>query len=339
MAAGLRLGIMNIANYYGQTWGRVLLGVTILVVILCVGIMVHNLYKTAGGAEVSAGIDELKPMPQPFSRSTYEELIKGFKDPYTAVDVHKRNIFSQPADIIGQYKICHECGAKIPIDAKICPKCGAVQLETDTDGDGMPDKWEEKYGLNPRDPTDAGLDKDNDGFTNLQEYLAGTDPTDPNSNPRFQDIKERMRVQKIYKKPVKLLFKGYIQLGDGTYVATINWAGKTDFKKPGDEIRGYKVVDFKKNVSEKTTLWGGTEKIDQSIITLERDTGERFNLEIGKITLEKEIYAEIWDRKETRSYDVYIGADLLGNKILDISPSQVIIGTQNGGKVYLEKES
>lgn len=324
---------------YGQGLGRILLGVTILLVILCVWVMIHNLHKVADGVELTAGIEELKPVTEPFSHARYEDLIKGFREPYTPSDIHKRNIFSQPREVIGQYRICHECGAKIPITAKICPQCGALQLETDTDGDGMPDAWEERYGLNPRDPTDAGLDKDNDGFSNLQEYLAGTDPTDPNSNPRFQNIKERFRVAKIYKKPVKLLFKGYIQLGDGTYVATINWAGKTDFKKAGDEIRGYKVVDFKKDVSEVKTLWGGTEKIDKSIITLQRDTGERFNLEIGKITLEKEIYAEVWDRKETKGYEVYIGADLLGNKILDISPSQVIIGTLNGEKVYLEKES
>jgi hypothetical protein len=46
----------------------------------------------------------------------------------------------------------------------------------DTDGDGMPDSWEIAHGLNPYDPTDAGLDPDNDGLTNLQEYQHGTDP-------------------------------------------------------------------------------------------------------------------------------------------------------------------
>ncbi|MCX8023406.1 MAG: hypothetical protein N2745_11620, partial [Syntrophorhabdaceae bacterium] len=47
----------------------------------------------------------------------------------------------------------------------------------DTDGDGMPDDWEVRYGLNPTDGNDASLDKDNDGLTNLEEYSRGTDPT------------------------------------------------------------------------------------------------------------------------------------------------------------------
>lgn len=46
----------------------------------------------------------------------------------------------------------------------------------DTDGDGMPDQWEQFNGLNPIDPNDAGQDPDGDGQSNLQEYMAGTDP-------------------------------------------------------------------------------------------------------------------------------------------------------------------
>ncbi len=46
----------------------------------------------------------------------------------------------------------------------------------DTDGDGMPDAWEQAHGLNAFSSADAGLDSDGDGLTNLQEYQAGTDP-------------------------------------------------------------------------------------------------------------------------------------------------------------------
>jgi hypothetical protein len=46
----------------------------------------------------------------------------------------------------------------------------------DSDGDGLPDAWETKHGLNPLNPTDATADTDGDGYTNVEEFLNGTDP-------------------------------------------------------------------------------------------------------------------------------------------------------------------
>lgn len=46
----------------------------------------------------------------------------------------------------------------------------------DSDGDGMPDAWETKYGLNPNDPSDAVKDMNGDGYTNIEKYINGIDP-------------------------------------------------------------------------------------------------------------------------------------------------------------------
>src|SRR5262249_52961166 len=43
-------------------------------------------------------------------------------------------------------------------------------------GDGMPDEWELKYGLNPNDPSDAAKDCNGDGYTNIEKYMNGLDP-------------------------------------------------------------------------------------------------------------------------------------------------------------------
>ncbi len=55
-----------------------------------------------------------------------------------------------------------------------------IDLESatgDSDSDGLPDWWEDHYGLNKASSADAALDGDNDGLTNLQEYTIKTDPT------------------------------------------------------------------------------------------------------------------------------------------------------------------
>ncbi len=55
-----------------------------------------------------------------------------------------------------------------------------VMMPRDTDGDGLPDGWEQHYGGTP-DGMSPGDDDDADGMNNLGESVAGTDPTDPES--------------------------------------------------------------------------------------------------------------------------------------------------------------
>ena len=47
---------------------------------------------------------------------------------------------------------------------------------SDSDSDGIADKWEIKYNFDPNDASDATLDYDNDGFTALEEFINDTVP-------------------------------------------------------------------------------------------------------------------------------------------------------------------
>jgi hypothetical protein len=64
---------------------------------------------------------------------------------------------------LGTLATCLPLEADAPVAA---PKCW------DFDGDGMPDGWEVRYSLDPKDPTDNVSDVDNDGLTAYEEYNA-----------------------------------------------------------------------------------------------------------------------------------------------------------------------
>jgi len=97
-------------------------------------------------------------------------------------------------------RILTECGATLPkrdpVDIRIVksvknrtgkiindeeeagswPELKSAKPPKDSDQDGMPDNWEKRYGLNPKNPADRNNDPDKDGYTNLEEFLNNTTP-------------------------------------------------------------------------------------------------------------------------------------------------------------------
>lgn len=51
------------------------------------------------------------------------------------------------------------------------PVVEAGSAGIDADGDGMPDDWEARHGLDPANPADGTGDRNGDGFTNLEDWL------------------------------------------------------------------------------------------------------------------------------------------------------------------------
>ncbi|MGB2863204.1 MAG: hypothetical protein WBC05_07740 [Sedimentisphaerales bacterium] len=72
----------------------------------------------------------------------------------------------------------------IPSDVGGWPEYETAPAPTDSDHDGMPDRWEKQFGLKWNDSSDGVKDADNDGYTNVEEWLNGTDPT------RFVDYRK-----------------------------------------------------------------------------------------------------------------------------------------------------
>lgn len=62
----------------------------------------------------------------------------------------------------------------------------------DTDTDGMPDGWETRHGLDPKDSSDATTDLNGDGYANIEDFINGLDPSAPKRTwptPRtYQDL-------------------------------------------------------------------------------------------------------------------------------------------------------
>ena len=61
-------------------------------------------------------------------------------------------------------------------DLRITPFSDKL-LYKDTDGDGMPDAWEQANGLDPNDPSDANGDINGDGYTNIEKWINGIPTT------------------------------------------------------------------------------------------------------------------------------------------------------------------
>lgn len=72
-----------------------------------------------------------------------------------------------------------------PEEAGPRPVYAAPPPEPDSDGDGMPDAWETRHGLPPKQAAVPGADTDKDGYSDLEEYLNRTDPrtADPSVFP------------------------------------------------------------------------------------------------------------------------------------------------------------
>jgi hypothetical protein len=127
-----------------------------------------------------------------------------------------------------------------------------ITVLTDTDSDGLPDAWENAFGLSGDDPADAALDGDGDGLSNRQEYAAGTNPTDETSALKLEITVGNstvLRFEGVQNKTYSLEYTD--ALGSGNWVKLSDFAARssTRWETASDEPvsnRYYRLVTPRK---------------------------------------------------------------------------------------------
>lgn len=166
-------------------------------------------------------------------------------------DVQPDDLFTSQARYL-----CEVCRLPIKMDAKTCTYDTCKKPQTllaknekldlsnvDSDGDGMMDKWELEYGLNPNSPEDADLDLDDDGISNIDECLAKTNPKDPASHPDYKDymtlvnLEEKFLLLRVVKTSPGGL--GLDENGKSIHLTAV------DFALLGDDLKTRRVVTHK----------------------------------------------------------------------------------------------
>ena len=213
--------------------------------------LVQSIEQTSDDAKAAydsfkSGMPRPREAVEPADLSLPQKAFKELKAPskLPALDPKKksflgseRRVFCQKGDDSSKKEAC---GRPIPADAEVCPfpDCGMKQhvakVEVDSDGDGLPNDWEKKYGLNPNDPTDADKDADGDGFTNREEFEAKTDPRDPKDHPAYWDSLSVAGAAQQTTLP--FWFKSYSPIRNG-YRYTFQLLDKS-----GNDLKGYGTV-------------------------------------------------------------------------------------------------
>lgn len=108
----------------------------------------------------------------------------------------------------------------IPASATHCPFCGMEQREEerDSDGDGVPDHLELRWGLDPHDPSDVHQSIDGTGFSVLFQYERGHDPTDPSDYPAHIEF---LRVMDIREETIRFEFRGFTQIAEDVFMVQL----------------------------------------------------------------------------------------------------------------------
>lgn len=320
-------------------------GLLALAVGIAVYVMALGTEPEAAVAESEQQVARMKPGETGVKKvdlTEFENATRLIRSPLTLAEVPEKS----ESFLASERRVLCKCKKAIPGDVKLCPKCpycGAAQEEEkkvvlDADGDGLPDEWERKYGLNPGDAADAAADSDNDGFTNAEEYAAKTDPTNAKDHP---DYLASLRIQLPLKNTyLPFVFISANKIPKGWRCAFYNAKEKDDYGRLGrtytavigEEIgkSGYVLKGYEQK-EEKRAIKGGQgmqKRVDVSIATLERKAdGKVVKVVISANKKAKPASVDVqatlvYERGTVQNFEVVPGSELNLNgakyKVVDI---------------------
>ena len=232
------------------------------------------------------------------------------------------------------------CGkvTSVKLDAAkntICSVCGYTQEVAkaekvlDADGDGLPDEWEKKYGLNVNDASDANADSDNDGFTNLEEFAAKTNPKDPKNHPDYLDsLAVVLPLKETY---MPFVFRKATKIPSGWRCEFFAPARKDDYGRKGATLTaviGEEIADTgfvlkgHEAKTAKKAIKGGeglTKTVDASeVVVVRKSDGKQITLVVQEGKQVKlapvDVQATLrYERGTVKTFEVTPGADITLN--------------------------
>ena len=288
----------------------------------------------AAAADAVAQIDRMKPAETgvaPLDMKDLQSASALIRKPVLLAEIDGRG----ESFLASERRVLCKCGKAISGDVRAvpaCPYCGEKQQEEqkvvlDTDGDGLPDEWEKRFGLNVNDPADANADLDGDEFTNLEEYVAKTDPKDPKDHPDYLDSLKIVLPLKETSMP--FVFRAAVKIPSGWKCEFFDPVRKDDYGRKGKTMRaevGEAIEDsgfILKSYTPKTAkqaIKGGeglTKTVDASEVVVERKRdGKKITLvaQQGKAVKLAPVDVQVtlsYERGAVKTFEVVPGMEII----------------------------